>query len=96
MKKKQIINKGEKELLEQFEKGEFKQVANVRQEKARYTRYAKYTLSKPRNINIRVSHADLERIKAIAAKKGLPYQTLIGSLLHQYSTTKRADRVETY
>lgn len=79
------LDKEEKEILEAFERGEFKSVKNVEQEKRRFQQYARNTLGKPRNINIRVSERDLQRIKALAAEKGLPYQTFISSLLHQFS-----------
>jgi len=47
---------------------------------------AKKTLKKNRNINIRISDNDLESIKLKAAKEGMPYQTLIGSLIHKYAS----------
>ena len=47
---------------------------------------AQETLKKNRNINIRISDNDLTSIKLIAAKQGIPYQTLIGSLIHKYNS----------
>lgn len=47
---------------------------------------AKETMKKNRNINIRISENDLEAIKLKAAREGMPYQTLIGSLLHKYAS----------
>ena len=47
---------------------------------------AKETLKKNKNINIRISENDLESIKLLAAREGMPYQTLIGSLLHKYAS----------
>jgi predicted DNA binding CopG/RHH family protein len=47
---------------------------------------AKETLRKNKNINIRISENDLEAIKLMAAKEGMPYQTLIGSLIHKYAS----------
>ena len=47
---------------------------------------AKATIRKNKNINIRISENDLESIKLLAAREGLPYQTLIGSLIHKYAT----------
>lgn len=44
-------------------------------------------LSKDTKINIRLSSYDIERLKRIAAKEGLPYQTLISSILHKYATS---------
>lgn len=79
------LDKNEKKLLKQFEAGEFKSVRNAKKEASQYRQYAQNTLSKTRNINIRLSDRDLQKIKALAARKGLPYQTLISSLLHQYS-----------
>ena len=47
---------------------------------------AKKTLRKNKNINIRISEIDLESIKLLAAREGMPYQTLIGSLIHKYAS----------
>jgi len=79
------LYKKEKEILKDFEANKFKGVRGVKKQALRYQEYAKQTLNKTRNINIRLSHGDLQKIKALAAEKGLPYQTLISSLLHQYS-----------
>jgi predicted DNA binding CopG/RHH family protein len=52
---------------------------------ARYSRYAKATFRKDRRLNIRLSSQDLEAIQKRALAEGLPYQTLISSLLHKYA-----------
>lgn len=44
------------------------------------------TLKKNKNINIRISENDLASIKQLAAREGMPYQTLIGSLIHKYAS----------
>lgn len=79
------LDKNETKLLKEFEAGEFKSIKNAKKEVSRYGQYAQNTLSKTRNINIRLSEKALQKIKALAAQKGLPYQTLISSLLYQYS-----------
>ena len=56
-----------------------------KRERARYARYAKVTFRKDRRLNIRLSSKDLEAIQKRALKEGLPYQTLISSLLHKYA-----------
>ena len=43
-------------------------------------------MKKNKNINIRISENDLQSIKLLAAKEGMPYQTLIGSLIHKYAS----------
>lgn len=79
------LDKNERKLLRDFEKDAFRSVKSVKSEQARYKQYARHTLNKARNINIRLSDRDLQKIKALAAQKGLPYQTFISSLIHQYS-----------
>jgi predicted DNA binding CopG/RHH family protein len=76
----------EKELLESVERGEWKPAKGGKRERARYSRYAKATFRKDRRLNIRLSSKDLEAIQKRALAEGLPYQTLIASLLHKYAT----------
>ena len=52
----------------------------------RYSSYAKATFRKDRRLNIRISTKDLEAIQKRALEEGLPYQTLIASLLHKYAS----------
>ncbi len=54
--------------------------------RTRYSRYAKATFRKDRRLNIRLSSKDLEAIQKRALIEGLPYQTLITSLLHKYAS----------
>lgn len=82
------LNKDEKNILTDYEAGKLKRVKGLEKEKIRYRQSAIYTLRKSKNINIRLQERDLRRIKALAAEKGLPYQTFISSLLHQYSSRR--------
>ncbi len=76
------IDADEKELLDSVERGEWKAAKGGKRERARYSRYAKATFRKDRRLNIRLSSKDLEAIQKRALAEGLPYQTLISSLLH--------------
>ena len=80
------LNVDEKELLEPVERGEWKSTRGGKRERARYSRYAKATFRKDRRLNIRLSSKDLEAIQKRALGEGLPYQTLISSLLHKYAS----------
>jgi len=80
------LDKEERELLRAVEKGEFRRIRNFEKQKKIYQRYARATLEKSGILNIRVSERDLLKLKAKAAEKGLPYQTLVTSVLHQYSS----------
>lgn len=75
----------EQSLLDSFEKGEWRTVKNIKEEKELAQKTAIRTLQKDAKINIRLSTADLSNIKQIAAYEGLPYQTLIASVLHKYA-----------
>ena len=76
----------EKEILESVERGEWRPVKGVKRDRSRYTAYAKATFRKDRRVNIRISSKDLEAIQKRAVEEGLPYQTLISSLLHKYAS----------
>src|SRR5438552_701099 len=80
------IDADEKELLESVERGEWKSTGGGKRGRTRYSRYAKATFRKDRRLNIRLSSKDLEAIQKRALAEGLPYQTLIASLLHKYAT----------
>jgi predicted DNA binding CopG/RHH family protein len=81
----QNLDSEEKDLLESFERGEWKSVPNLEGAKAFAREAAANYFRKDARINIRISRSDLNRIKQMAAYEGLPYQTLIASLLHKYA-----------
>ena len=79
------LDSEEKQLLSSFEMDEWKSVKNIEQEKAHAHKAAAKTLRKDVRINIRLSASDVSNIKLKAAYEGLPYQTLIASILHKYA-----------
>ena len=81
--KKIKLNKEEKEILKDFEAGEFKSVMTPRRKKALQA-IAEETFKKDKRINIRISSRDLESIQRRALEEGIPYQTLVSSILHKY------------
>lgn len=84
------IDDEEKELIEQIERDADKFVSVLTPDLAkRYQQAAEYTLNQPRvKISLRVKEGDLLALKARAAREGIPYQTLINSILHQAVTRK--------
>jgi len=79
-------SKLEAEILASFEKGEWQSVPNLKKEIARYAAIASASLAKDKRVNIRIASRDLEDIQAKAAEEGIPYQTLMASVLHKYVT----------
>lgn len=80
------LNHEERELLASVERGEWRSTAHGNGVLKRYVRAARQTLKKNRRVNIRVSQMDLEGIQTKAFEEGLPYQTLMSSVLHKYVT----------
>jgi predicted DNA binding CopG/RHH family protein len=74
----------EKDILGVYEKGELISTKPTRQEKEKYKAAAQATFLKDRRVNIRLSSPDLMDIQARALEDGVPYQTLIASVLHKY------------
>ena len=83
--------KYEAEIARSFEKGEWKPVRNLKKEMKRYRDAAVETLLKNRRVNIRISAMDLEGLQSKAAAEGLPYQTLMSSVLHKYVSGRLVD-----
>ena len=80
--KKIILDDYEKEILAAYENGSLKPSKS----QADYQAIAKNTLKKNRKINLRISENDLNALQRKAAREGIPYQTLIGSVLHKYAS----------
>jgi len=74
----------EKALADSFERGEWRSVKNVSREKQKLRNAARSTLQKDARINIRLSSKDLGDVQVLAAREGIPYQTLIASVIHKY------------
>jgi predicted DNA binding CopG/RHH family protein len=77
------LSKEEKEILKAFEAGEFKTDLMPRRKKMLQAS-AEETSRKDRRINIRISGRDLEALQRRALEEGIPYQTLVSSVLHKY------------
>ncbi len=80
------VGKEEKELLDSVEQEEWVSIPDSRKEAKRYQEYARATFRKDKRVNIRISEKDLTKIQKRALQEGLPYQTLISSILHKFVT----------
>ena len=84
----------ELELLEAMENQPLVSVPNLTQEMEQLKTSVKTKLSKRKSINLRLLENDLQRIKTEAIKEGIPYQTLISSILHKYVQGDLARRLD--
>jgi predicted DNA binding CopG/RHH family protein len=78
------LDRYERELLAAYEKGALVSVRPTKAQLAAFRDAARATFVKSRRVNIRLSAADLMDIQARAYEEGVPYQTLIASVLHKY------------
>ena len=85
------LSKEENELLESYENDEWVSVSNPT-DIDKYKRAAKTTFKKDKRVNIRMSGMDLELLQEKALIEGLPYQTLMSSVLHKYVTGRLTDK----
>ena len=79
-RQKIVLDEYEEEILEAYENGMLKPSKS----QVDYQKIARNTMKKNRKINIRISENDLSALQRRAAREGIPYQTLIGSVLHKY------------
>jgi len=82
--KKNILDDEEMKITDSFDRGEWRTVKNPKGEITKLKAYARNTLLKDKRINIRMSSKDLDQVQVIAVQEGVPYQTLISSVIHKY------------
>lgn len=78
------LDREEKEILEAYEAGTLKRSKGASQIQKRHKEYAEAMFRKDSRVNIRLSSKDLRGIQKRALAEGIPYQTLIASVLHKY------------
>ena len=82
----------EKEILEAFESGKLKKPKTAKQQIKRHEAIAEATFKKDARINIRLSSRDLRSLQAKALMEGMPYQTLVSSILHKFIDGQLIDK----
>ena len=85
-----LTKKEEKEMIASVERGEWKPAKNRDQEMLHIKEAARETLKKDARINIRLTKRDFFNLKSKAVKEGIPYQTLVSSIIHKYLTGQLA------
>ena len=82
----------EREILEAYERGETVPVPDMEAQIAEYQEAARSFLRKDRRVNIRITAVDLMALQSIALEEGIPYQTLMASILHKYVSGRLVER----
>ena len=86
------LSREEIDILEQFERGEFRSVPEVEREMQRAREAARNTFNKIKRVNLRVTERDFNLAHARAREEGIPYQTLLSSVIHKYLSGRLTER----
>ncbi len=86
------FNTEEQEILDGFDSGKLKRVKSTAAAIKAHREIAEATFKKDSRINIRLSSKDLRALQARALKEGIPYQTLVASVLHRFVDGQLVDK----
>ena len=78
------LNAEEQEILDRFERGELRSAAGVEEEMEAARQAARQTFNKTKRVNLRVTERDFNLAHSRAREEGIPYQTLLSSVIHKY------------
>jgi predicted DNA binding CopG/RHH family protein len=92
MNKKKYLDSEEQGLIQSLEQDDWKSTEDLESWKTLLSKTAANTLTKDQRMNIRITKNDLDGIKLKAMEEGLPYQTLVTSIIHKYVTGKLTEK----
>lgn len=86
------LNAEEREILEKFERGELRSARGTEREMESARQAARNTFHKTRRVNLRVTERDFHLAHARAREEGIPYQTLLSSVIHKYLSGRLTEK----
>jgi predicted DNA binding CopG/RHH family protein len=86
------LSKEENNLISSLDKDEWKTIADLKGEIKRSQAYARATITKDQRMNIRIAKKDLDALKVRAIEEGIPYQTLVSSIIHKFLSGRLVER----
>ena len=88
------LSPDEQEILDRFERGELRPAADVERELEAARQAARNTFNKTRRVNLRVTERDFELAHSRAREEGIPYQTLLSSVIHKYLSGRLVEKAQ--
>lgn len=88
----EFLDEEERDLIESYERDEWVPIPNMEARITEYQEAARTFFRKDRRVNIRISNRDILALQEIAQEDGIPYQTLMSSILHKYVTGRLVER----
>ena len=89
---KDRLDPEEREILESFERDELVSVPDVEREIENARQVARNTFKKTKRVNLRMTERDFNLAHSRAREEGIPYQTLLSSVIHKYLSGRLTER----
>ena len=86
------MNAEERDILGKFEKGELRASAGAEQEMKAAREAARNTFNKSKRVNLRMTERDFNLAHSRAREEGVPYQTLLSSVIHKYLSGRLTEK----
>jgi len=86
------LNAEARDILDQFERGELRSVPNLQDEIQAAREAARQTFNKTKRVNFRITERDFNLAHARAREEGIPYQTLLSSVIHKYLSGRLTEK----
>ncbi len=87
-----LVSAEEREILEKFERGDLRGSASAEEEMLAARQAARATFNKTRRVNLRVTERNFQLAHARAREEGIPYQTLLSSVIHKYLSGRLTEK----
>lgn len=81
-------DKSDKEIIDSYERDEWRSVRNLNEAKSRFVKTARATILKKKRINLDIPEKDIVHLKAKSLEEGIPFEIFVSSILHKYANGK--------
>ena len=82
----------ERDILDRFQRDELRSAPGAEQEIEAARQAARNTFKKTKRVNLRVTERDFNRAHSRAREEGIPYQTLLSSVIHKYLSGRLTEK----
>ncbi len=86
------LSEEERDILNRFERGELRSAPDAERQMEIARQAARNTFNKTRRVNLRVTERDFLLAHSRAREEGMPYQTLLSSVIHKYLSGRLTEK----
>ena len=89
---KDKLSTEERDILDRFERGELQSAPGGEHEIEAARQAVRNTFNKTKRVNLRVTERDFMLAHSRAREEGIPYQTLLSSVIHKYLSGRLTEK----